>query len=91
MSVSFIAVSIVIGLICGLGTAFSKEMRRRLPFVGQLVVLIAVCGLLVALVALAGQIRRGGELSEVTTWFGIAAVALGFALPVLLLARNRTR
>jgi len=71
MSVSFIAVSMIIGLICGLGIAFAGDVK------------------LLALAALAGELRQATELPEVTIWFAIAAVALGFVLPLLMRARSR--
>jgi hypothetical protein len=57
-AVSFIAVSMIIGLVCGVGTAFAGEAKRRLRVLGQIAVLVAACCLVLALTALAGELRR---------------------------------
>jgi hypothetical protein len=91
-SLLFLIISAVIGLMSGFLVAYSKDVRGFRSRSMQVAIALGAVGVLLALVALAGELRFRSPLPETTVWLGIAAVGLGFAVgPVVRARRRRTR
>lgn len=91
-SLLFLLISAVVGLMSGFLVAYSKDVRGSRSRSMQVAIALCAAGVLLALVALASELRLRSAFPETTVWLGIAAVVIGFAAgPAVRARRKKTR
>lgn len=91
-SLLFLLISAVIGLMSGFLVAYSKDVQGSRSTIIQVAIALCAAGVLLALVALAGELRIRSAVEETTVWLGIATVVIGFAVgPAVRARRKKTR